>query len=242
MNPPPGQAAPVQISRWHPVADAQALRDEACARILELARQALAERGVFRIVLAGGGTPRDVYRALGEAATDWSRWQIWFGDERCLPPDDPERNSRMAHDAWISRVGVPDAQVHPIPAELGARSAADRYAALLAPVGDFDLVLLGLGEDAHTASLFPGQDWGSEAHAPAALPVFAAPKPPPERVSLSALRLSRARAVLFLVAGMGKRDAVRRWRRGEDVPAGVIRPPGGVDVLVEAALLEEAGV
>ena len=128
-------------------------------------------------------------------------------------------------------------QVHAIPAELGASAAALAYAETLRGVGDFDLVLLGLGEDGHTASLFPGRDWGVAASAPDALAVFDAPKPPPQRVSLSAARLSRTREVLFMVEGEAKRDAVARWRAGEQLPAAAIRPAGGVDVLVESALL-----
>lgn len=207
------------------------------ARALALVRaaeaEALAARGMFHIVLAGGSTPRRLYQALAGEQHDWTRWQVWFGDERCLPPDDPKRNSRMAEEAWLKRVGL--CAVHPIPAELGADAAAAAYARELAGVGEFDLVLLGLGEDGHTASLFPGHDWGEGEGAPDVLAVYDAPKPPPERVSLSARRLSRARRVLFLVTGAGKRDALAAWRRGETIPAVAIRLAGGVDVLLDAA-------
>lgn len=138
----------------------------------------------------------------------------------------------MAALAWLDHVPVPAAQVHRIPAELGARRAAAVYEAELRDLGDFDLVLLGLGADGHTASLFPGNDWGEGPDAPDTLPVFDAPKPPPERVSLSAARLSRAREVVFLVDGASKSDAVARWRAGARCPASAIRPASGVDVLV----------
>ena len=223
--------------RWIGVADATALRQIAYRHILDAAARAIERRGRFLIVLAGGNTPRGIYRMLRTADTDWSRWQVYFGDERCLPADDAERNSRMAADAWLNRVPIPQDQVHAIPAELSARAAALAYAETLRGVGDFDLVLLGLGEDGHTASLFPGRDWGVAASAPDALAVFDAPKPPPQRVSLSAARLSRTREVLFMVEGEAKRDAVARWRVGEPLPAGAIQPAGGVDVLVESALL-----
>ena len=227
--------------RWIGVADAQALRQVAYRRILDAAARAIERRGRFLIVLAGGNTPRAIYRMLRAADTDWSRWQVYFGDERCLPTDDVERNNRMAADAWLNRVPVPQGQVHAIPAELGASVAALAYVETLRGVGDFDLVLLGLGEDGHTASLFPGRDWGVAASAPDALAVFDAPKPPAQRVSLSATRLSRARAVLFLVEGGSKRDAVTQWRVGADIPARAIRLEAGVDVLVESMLLP-AGV
>lgn len=225
--------------RWIGVAGANVLRQVACRRILDAAATAIERRGRFLIVLAGGNTPRDVYRMLRGADTDWSRWQVYFGDERCLPADDAERNSAMVADAWLNHVPIPRDQVHAIPAELGASAAALAYAETLRGVGDFDLVLLGLGEDGHTASLFPGRDWGIAADAPDAdaLAVFDAPKPPPQRVSLSATRLSRTRGVLFLVAGEAKRSAVAQWRAGGDIPARAIHPKAGVDVLVESMLL-----
>ncbi|MFH0351827.1 MAG: 6-phosphogluconolactonase [Chromatiales bacterium] len=234
-------AAPRSV-RWIAVAGAAALRQVAYRRILDAAARAIERRGRFLIVLAGGNTPRGIYRMLRAADTDWSRWQVYFGDERCLPAIDPERNSRMAADAWLNRVPIPQDQVHAIPAELGAAAAALAYAETLRGVGDFDLVLLGLGEDGHTASLFPNDDWGVNADAADALAVFDAPKPPAQRVSLSAARLSRARAVLFLVEGESKRSAVARWRAGEQLPAGAIQPAGGVDVLVESALLGRRAV
>jgi 6-phosphogluconolactonase len=116
--------------------------------------------------------------------------------------------------------------------------AAQQYSTVLRAVGDFDLVLLGIGEDGHTASLFPGHDWGAAPGSPDTLAVFDAPKPPPQRVSLSAARLSRARQVIFLVSGESKRKAVEAWRAGKDIPAQAIRPAAGVDVLVESVLLE----
>ena len=232
-TPDPGDA----VVRWHGVADAAALRHAACRRILDAAARAIERRGRFLIVLAGGNTPRGIYQKLRTAHTDWSRWRLYFGDERCLPVNNAGRNSRMATDAWLSHVPIPQDQVHAIPTELGASAAAVAYAQTLRGVGDFDLVLLGLGEDGHTAGLFPGHDFGVGADASDVLAVFDAPKPPPQRVSLSAARLSRAHEVLFLVEGRAKHDAVTRWRAGEPLPAAAIRPAGGVDVLVESASL-----
>ena len=223
--------------RWIGVADTAALRQVAYNRILDAAAHALEQRGRFLIVLAGGTTPANVYRMLRGANAEWSRWHVYFGDERCLPASDGERNSRMAAEAWLDQVSIPRHQIHVLPAELGPESGARAYSETLRNVGDFDLVLLGLGEDGHTASLFPGDDWGLAADAPDVLAVFDAPKPPPQRVSLSARRLSRARAVLFLVAGETKREAVDQWRKGADIPARAIQPENGVDVLVDAMLL-----
>jgi len=218
--------------RWHALPDATALDDDAETRILAAAQAAIATHDRFDVVLAGGTTPRGAYRLLRTADADWSRWHVWYGDERCVPSGAIERNSRMAGDAWLDHVAIPPNQVHVIPAERGPRAAARAYAEYLRGAGPFDLVLLGLGEDGHTASLFPGHDWGTAADAPDVLAVFDAPKPPPQRVSLSAARLGRARAVLFLVDGETKRDALARWRTGENIPAAAIRPRAGVDVLI----------
>ena len=230
----PGDSSMQQV-RWHPCSDVPALQDEALARIRNAARATIAARGVFRIVLAGGNTPRGVYDALRRTITDWAKWQVYFGDERCAPANDPQRNSRMARDTLLDHVPIPIANVHAIPAEAGATEGAAQYAQTLHAVGDFDLVLLGLGEDGHTASLFPGHPWGQAADAPATLVVHGAPKPPPDRVSLSALRLGLARSVLFLVEGAGKRDAVAAWKRGDVIPASSIAPANGVDVLLDKA-------
>jgi 6-phosphogluconolactonase len=232
---PMNHTAP-DLYRWHAVADQLALRHAAHETIFASAAQALRQRGQFHLVLAGGNTPRAIYRTLCAAQTDWSSWHIYFGDERCLPPDDSARNSRMAATVWLDYVPIPLNQVHTIPAELGAAQGARMYAETLRAVGDFDLVLLGLGEDGHTASLFPDHKLGMAAGSPDTLAVFDAPKPPAQRVSLSAARLSRARQVLFLVSGEAKHWAVGAWRAGKHIPAREIMPAGGVDVLVEAAL------
>ncbi|MGH8124677.1 MAG: 6-phosphogluconolactonase [Rhodanobacteraceae bacterium] len=228
-------ALPMQTVRWHEFPDDVALLANARARVLAASRGAIAQHGAFDIVLAGGNTPRKLYRGLRNAETDWARWHVWFGDERCVPPEDPERNSSMARDEWLDHVSIPASNVHAIPAESGAREAAARYARELRGVDGFDLVLLGLGEDGHTASLFPGHDWGVHADSPDVIAVFDAPKPPPERVSFSAHRLSSAHHVLFLVEGTGKRDAVAAWKRGDAIPAVSIAPETGVDVLLDAA-------
>jgi 6-phosphogluconolactonase len=229
--------AGLEPCRWRAVPDERSLQQAAIETVLAGAARSIHERGRFLLVLAGGNTPRGIYRGLGAARTDWSAWHVYFGDERCLPPGDSARNSRMAAEVWLDRVPIPPLQVHAIPGELGAFEAARTYAGELQAVGDFDMVLLGLGEDGHTASLFPGHEWGAAPGSPDTLAVFDAPQPPSQRVSLSAARLSRARQVLFLVGGESKHRAVAKWRAGKDIPARAIVPAAGVDVLVESALL-----
>ena len=230
----------VQQCRWHPMTNAQAMYAAVAERTLAAGDQAVRQRGRFVIVLAGGNTPRGVYELMRSGAADWSKWHVYFGDERCAPRTDPARNSRMAESAWLGQVPIPARQVHEMPAELGPIEAAKRYAATLEPVGKFDLVLLGLGEDGHTGSLFPDHDPGRSANAPSVLAVLDAPKPPAHRVTMSARRFSRSREAIFIVAGEEKRDAVRRWRAGESIPARAIAPRTGVDVFVGGAILQSS--
>jgi 6-phosphogluconolactonase len=228
---------PAQICRWHPYRTTDELSQAAAQRILHSARQAIARNQRFSIVLAGGNSPRQVYGLLRISDADWRYWHVYFGDERCLSAQDAERNSRMAAEAWLDHVAIPRDQIHPIPAELGPKQATAAYIKTLETVGEFDMVLLGLGEDGHTASLFPGQMWGIEQNAPPVMAVFGSPKPPPQRVSLSAARLGQAKEVIFLVSGMGKKQAVSEWGSGKAIPASAIAPPGGVDVYLEESLV-----
>ncbi|MDP2144337.1 MAG: 6-phosphogluconolactonase [Gallionella sp.] len=196
--------------------DIDSLSSAAAKRIAELAAEAIAARGVFRIALAGGETPRRCYEQLRLLPLDWTRVQVYFGDERCLPIGDAQRNDSMARETLLDRVAIPPANVHGIPAELGATAAATNYAAMLGSV-PLDLALLGMGEDGHTASLFPGNP--ATASRDAVVAVFGAPKPPPERVSLGMATLNASRHKLFLVAGAGKRAALERIGQGEPLPA-----------------------
>jgi len=223
--------------RWHTASDLQDLHDAALTAILDAAILAIQQRGMFHLVISGGETPRKIYQQLRSAQTDWSKWHIYFSDERCLPTTDRNRNSRMAGEAWLDHVSIPENQIHIIPTEIGASQSALRYAAIMSTVKMFDLVLLGLGEDGHTASLFPNHEWGDKPDSPDTLAVINAPKPPSERVSLSAACLSRSRGVLFLVAGESKRCAVTEWRNGKNIPARAIVPEAGVDILIESDLL-----
>lgn len=207
--------------------------EEAVARIAAAEREALASRDEFRIVLSGGSTPRKVLRELAARDFSWGKWKVWQADERCAPEGDPLRNSEMIRSELIEKAGIPEGNFFGMRAERGPIEGARDYGERLKSVGEFDLCVMGLGEDGHTASLFPGEAWGEEADAPAALAVFGAPKEPSERVSLSARRLSESRAALFLVSGAEKRDALWRWMLGERLPAGAIRPREGVCVLAD---------
>ena len=218
--------------RWRVFDDPEALAREAARTIGDAAAAAIAAHGEFRLVLAGGRTPEATYRLLAGQNHDWPRWQFYFGDERCLPVSHADRNSTMVRKALFERVPLREHQIHTIAAELGARRAAAAYADVVAQALPFDLVILGLGEDGHTASLFPGRTLDPDALTVA---VDDAPKPPPERVSLGLRALNASRQILVLAAGSGKRPAVRAWRAGADLPVTQVCAAGRVSVFLDAA-------
>ena len=214
-------------TRWHNFKSQDEINQAATQRILQAATEAIAKHGHFLVVLAGGSTPKSVYSLLAKEQADWANWHIYHNDDRCLPIDNAERNSKMARDVWLNHVPVPANQIHDIPAELGNVAGAKAYAETLKGLRAFDLVILGLGEDGHTASLFPDQMIDNSA---AAVPVFNAPKPPADRITISAKRLNNTNEVMFLVTGAGKQEAVDKWRTGRSIPATLIKPSNGVDV------------
>lgn len=232
--------------------DVAALNDAVAGAIVESARESLLLRGRFTIALSGGETPRPVYKLIaGRHArdVDWSRVEVFFGDERCVPPDDDRSNYGMARDTLLSRVPIPPGQAYPMfaPGETPAEAAV-RYDALLrgafpalnaADPPTFDLALQGIGPDGHTASLFPGDAslgemsrWAIAVQAPAAFPVR-------DRITLTTRALNRARRVLFIVAGASKRDVVARVLRSDradapDLPAALLRGLEATDWFLDA--------
>jgi 6-phosphogluconolactonase len=219
--------------RWHTFPGAEQVVAAVVATLADRAAHAIGDRGAFLIVLSGGSTPRPIYAAARGLDTDWSRWQVYFSDERCLAPADPGRNDTMARAAWLEHVPIPLEQIHSIPAELGPDAGAAAYRQTLERVGLFDLVLLGLGEDGHTASLFAGRPAGSAPGSADVLAVHGAPKPPTERVSLSAARLARAGAVTLVVLGASKRSALAKLRSAVSGPVSAIVPRDGIDVFAD---------
>lgn len=217
--------------RWHHMETSEQISEAACLQILNAAKTAISEHGKFKLVLAGGGTPEKVYRLLADSDADWANWHIYYGDERCLPADHQDRNSLMASRVFLDKVAIPANQIFTIPAELGPEVAADRYKLAVSKAGMFDMVLLGMGEDGHTASLFPGHQHQQDelVHA-----VYNSPKPPPERVSISAKALSNTRELIFLITGANKQEAVSQWRSGSDLPVATIEPENPVDIYIDS--------
>ena len=235
-------ASPAFERRVVVAADTAALTAAAAGHLRRGIAEAIAARGRCWIALAGGRTPRAVYERLAEAGTpaiDWTRVHVAFGDERMVAPDHGDSNYGMARAALFDRVPLPPSQIHRIEGERGvAAAAADAYAAALSrafalapgtwPV--FDLVLLGVGPDGHTASLFPHTPALAVLDRLAAAAV--APSPPTARVTLTYPVLNAARAVLVLVSGPDKADAVARAFDDGDVvvddcPVRGVRPEAG---------------
>jgi 6-phosphogluconolactonase len=194
-------------------------------------REAIAARGACRLCLAGGETPRAIYAAL---PTDlpWDKVWITFGDERCVPPDHADSNYRMARESLLDR--VPAAHVFRIRGEVSQEEAAAEYEHLLATeaarTGEaryvHDLILLGMGEDGHTASLFPGMETLRET-VRNVVPAFG-PKPPPQRVTMTLPLLNAARKVFFLAKGVGKTDILREVLSGDPaLPSALVKPAQG---------------
>jgi 6-phosphogluconolactonase len=227
--------------------------DEADLRILEDPAAACAEllaeaaRDGQHISLTGGSTPGRAYEQAARLEQDWSRAVLWWGDDRCVPPDDELSNYRLARESLLDLLpdeGAP--QVHRIPAERGPHTGADDYerelrSALGEQIPRLDLMLLGLGPDAHVASLYPGQDTLDVSDRAAVGVDEAGWKPYVPRVSLTMPVLCAARRIVFLVAGSDKAEAVERAfgpdvEPNRDAPASMVRPVDGELIL----LLDEA--
>ena len=225
----------------HPTPEAAA--NATAALLVALIAEAQAARGVAHVALAGGSTPRRTYELLGPQLTDPANVDWWFGDERCVPADDPDSNYRLVVETLLRAATIPDDRVHRIRGELPPPEAGERYAAELrgtAPLDDagvpqLDVAFLGLGEDGHTASLFPG-DPALQIRDRLAVPIVAA-KPPPNRITLTLPVFRAARAVVILATGAGKRDAVARVLAGPDpaTPASLLAAESLTLVLDEAA-------
>ena len=215
----------------HP--DAEAAARAAADRVAGAIERARGERGVAHLVLAGGTTPRRAYELLAADGLDWSNVHLWCGDERSVPLDDPESNYRMMRESLLDPAGIPPEQVHPIDGEANPEEAARAYAAALPE--RLDLALLGLGEDGHTAGLFPGDPRLED---PAPVRVVERSKPPPRGITLGLPVLRAARERIILAAGAGKADAVAAVMRGPDpaYPASLV----DAELIVDEAAAERA--
>jgi 6-phosphogluconolactonase len=214
------------------------LAEAAAGMIAQQARNAIQKSGRFSIVLSGGSTPEETYARLArnpyQESIDWPRTHVFWGDERCVPPDDPRNNARMAYQQLLQHVPLSPEHIHPIASSLPPIVAARQYEDELKAFfknspPSFDLVLLGLGKNGHTASLFPGTPVLKESNAWAA-EVYVAEQNL-WRVTLTTSLLNQAAVVIFLVQGTSKALVVRQVLQGpknpEELPAQLIHPVSG---------------
>ncbi|GCE27757.1 6-phosphogluconolactonase [Dictyobacter alpinus] len=220
--------------------DGEQLSRAAAEYIVRVAQEAIADHGRFSLALSGGSTPKKLYGLLAtepyRSQIDWSKIEIFWSDERCVPADDPESNYRMANEVMLSKLPIQPAHIHRMPADEADREAASQAYTqdIQRTIGTngtprFDLIQLGMGPEGHTASLFPHQASLKEFER-LIIPVTV-PKPPPARLTFTPALLNAANHILFLVTGAEKDEAVQAVLEGpdqpEEYPAQIVRPTNG---------------
>ncbi len=225
--------------------DKAALVASATDLIAAQLQAAIAERGTATLALAGGSTPKPIYERLASRDLPWSQLHVFWGDERYVPADHPDSNQRMARQAWLERVPIPAANLHPMPTGAGSPAAdAAQYEAELRAhfqtgaeaIPTFDTILLGMGDDGHTASLFPH----TKALAVRDRLVTVGNKDGEPRLSFAVPLINQARAVIFLVAGANKQTALQavlaEQGDAQQYPSRLIQPQGDLWWLLDAAV------
>ena len=223
--------------------DPEAVARAAASAVVESAFRAIHDHGNFRLVLAGGRTPRAAYELLaGELReeVDWRRVTLFFGDERCVPPEDDASNYRMVKETLVTPLRLPASAVRRMAGEVAPDNAAAEYdVELRRAIEDrqpaFDLVLLGMGPEGHTASLFPGQPAMNERHRTCVH--VSVPASPADRLTMTPPALSSTRQILFLVTGSDKADALAQvFGDDSQLPAAVVARLAPSRFLVDEAV------
>ncbi len=218
--------------------DMATLARMAANTIRELAQTAISQTGRFTIALSGGSTPKALFQLLAsdyKEEIDWKNVYVFWGDERCVPPDDADSNYKMARETLLAHVALPAANVYRIKGELPPEEGASQYEETLCDVFNnqlprLDLILLGMGDDGHTASLFPGTDALNE-HEKWVIPNHVLTAKQTWRITFTLPVINNAANVMFLVAGTGKADTLKRVLQGEykptELPSQLIKPTDG---------------
>jgi len=214
------------MHKWHISKDFEEASQSAAEFIVKKIQQSLQKNNICHIVLPGGKTPAKCLSLLAGEDLPWEKIHWYLGDERCYPLGHEERNDVMLEKNLWSHLAV--ANVHAIPAELGADVAATLYREDICAIDSFDIAFLGMGEDGHTASLFPGNKALSDSRS--VVPVYDSPKEPAERVSLSIVTLRRAATKIVLACGESKAEMLVRIKQGESFPVNSI---GDIDWFVD---------
>lgn len=200
---------------WKIFKDSRILSECVAADIINVANESIHKNDQFNIVLAGGTSFLDSYKILRDARSNWLKWNIYISDERCLPKNDRGRNDIKIYEVWLNNGKIPKKNINFICAELGIDEAVKNYEMILKNKDVFDLVLLGMGEDGHTASLFPNRTSNQN---DSVIAEYNSPKFPKERISLSYSRLNKSKYVYKLISGPSKSQALNSWINGKKLP------------------------
>ncbi len=205
---------------WLIFKDNISLSKELAREILDIAKKSIKLNGCFTIVLAGGRGVMNLYKILSQSTSDWNKWHVYIGDERCVPLQDKDRNDHIINSIWLNNSQIPEKNINFIKAELGHDNGAYDYEEVLENIASFDVVLLSIGEDGHTASLFPGHYYDNNK---SVVVEHNSPKRPKDRISMSYSRFNRANNVFKVVSGASKQNAVGLWLQGKTLPINQIK-------------------
>jgi 6-phosphogluconolactonase len=200
---------------WFVFENVEQLSKQLANDILHIARQSIRVTNKFTIVLAGGTSFSSVYRILNNSTSNWKKWHIYIGDERCLALGDKNRNDYLINKIWLGNGLIPKKNIHFIHSELGVDIGASNYEKVVREIEKFDMVLLGMGEDGHTASLFPNRIYDKDK---SVIVEKNSPKYPKNRISMSCKMLNKSSHVFKVINGASKKNVVDLWLKGADLP------------------------
>ena len=200
---------------WVVFEDIDKLSEQLAYNILEIAETSIRLSNSFKIVLTGGNSVLKLYNILSNSKSNWSKWHIYLGDERCLPTNDKDRNDHVINQVWLNNSQILKKNIHFIHAEFGVDDGALHYEKILDNVGDFDVVLLSIGEDGHAASLFPHHLYEKNT---SVVVECNSPEFPKDRISMSYSRLNQSKNIFKIISGSSKQKAVKMWIKGKALP------------------------
>jgi 6-phosphogluconolactonase len=200
---------------WLIFDDEMSLSKALAQEVLNIAKKSIFEKDCFSIVLTGGQSVLNLYKILSKSDSNWEKWHIYIGDERCVPMRHKDRNDQVINEIWLDNSTISKNNIHFIQAELGLIEAQKEYEKVLKKIDKFDVVLLSMGEDGHIASLFPNHLYSEEQMV---VVERNSPKLPKERVSMSYKRLNRAHYIFKLIIGESKQKAVTLIKQKANLP------------------------